>query len=58
MMPLLEFDERMLRDIGLSRSDVVACLNFAEPEDLFEERARRQAENIASVPESEMRRAA
>lgn len=43
MIPLMQFDERMLRDIGLSRGDVIACLHFAEPEDLFEERARRQA---------------
>lgn len=51
LVPLLYLDERMLRDIGLSRSDVVDCLSspFAgDPASFLDERRKSRRLPAAS----------
>lgn len=36
MRPLMAMDERMLRDIGLTRGDVVGCFSSSRPADSYE----------------------
>ena len=49
---LLRRDERLLRDIGMSRGEIIACLSLSgdEATDFFE--VRRAAKNRASIAAS------